>query len=384
MKTMLARDDGFAITTILLIASVATAVIVGGSSTTAAVMNRNDIQEATGHMQDVAADIRQRTQGDDSAQAQAMRAHADKMDAVAGSLSGAADKDLVVAVTNNVGDAVLTPIQGGAVITAAKFAWDVKTGWELGDTAMKSWGITDSGADPLIAQLRDLEVPRDLSAPVEQAIVEAKLKGARVAVSGADPGLDPGEVDAAATQIVVDAATSGSTPATGSDPYRNHWVDGAIAQHLGWTPPDDAAVSDGGTDGDATSDDSAGGETPADGYDGETPAVVDSGDWIKFLFSAPGTYWPGPVSASVAETAIRETAQAFLGMQPGTTIQILAIGPTDGQSGAWPVRFRMIGPESDGNGIVFLTLVYASEDGYFASPIFMPDPIGGARAALSR
>ncbi|HAL30224.1 MAG TPA: hypothetical protein DCP20_05860, partial [Coriobacteriia bacterium] len=81
MRTMLARDEGFAITTILLITSVATAVIVGGSSTTAAVMNRNDIQEATGHMQDVAADIRQRTAGDDSAQARAMRAHADKMDA---------------------------------------------------------------------------------------------------------------------------------------------------------------------------------------------------------------------------------------------------------------------------------------------------------------
>jgi hypothetical protein len=325
VKTVLARDDGFAITTILLIASVATAVIVGGSSTTAAVMNRNDIQEATGHMQDVAADIRQRTEGDDSAQARAMRAHADKMDAVAGSMSGAADKDLLVAVANNVGDAVLTPIQGGTVITAAKFAWDVKSGWELGDTAMNSWGITDPGADPLLAQLRDPEVPRDLSAPVEQAIIDAKLKGARAAVAGADPGLDPGEVDAAATRVVLDIETSGDTPASGSDPYRNHWVDDAIAQHLGWTPPDDAAVSDGGPGDDDIDDDGAGGEIPADGY-----------------------------------------------------------GPTDGQSGAWPVRFRMIGPESDGNGMVFLTLVYVSEDGCMASPIFMPDPIGGARAALFR
>ncbi|KUK49220.1 MAG: hypothetical protein XD74_0178 [Actinobacteria bacterium 66_15] len=381
---MLARDEGFAITTILLITSVATAVIVGGSSTTAAVMNRNDIQEATGHMQDVAADIRQRTAGDDSAQARAMRAHADKMDAVAGSLSGAADKDLLVAVTNNVGDAVLTPIQGGAVITAAKFAWDVKTGWELGDTAMSSWGITDPGADPLLAQLRDLDVPRDLSAPVEQAIVEAKLKGARAAVAGADLGLDPGEVDAAAARVVVDVETSGVPPASGSDPYRNRWVDDAVAQHLGWTPPDDAAVSDGGPGDDGIDDDGAGGEAPADGYDGEAPAVVDSGEWIKFLFSAPGTYWPGSPDPYSAEIAIRETAEAFLGMQPGTTVQVLAVGPTDGQSGAWPVRFRVIGPDTDGNGMVFLALVHASDDGYMASPIFMPDPIGGATSAFSR
>lgn len=383
MRTTLSRDDGFAITTILLIASVATAVIVGGSSTTAAVMNRSDIQEATGHMQGVAADIRQRTAGDDSAQAQAMRAHADKMDAVAGSLSGAADKDLLVAVTNNVGDAVLTPIQGGAAITAAKFAWDVKGGWELGDTAMSSWGITDPGADPLLAQLRGLEVPRDLSTPVEQAIVEAKLKGARAAVSGADPGLDPGEVDAAATQLVLDVVTSGDTPAVGSDPYRNRWVDDAIAQHLGWTPPDDAAVPDGGTQDGAPAD---GGVVPDGGpdADGGAPDAGGAGDWIKFLFSGPGTYWPGSPDPYSAEIAIRETAEAFLGMQPGTTVQVLAVGPTDGQSGAWPVRFRVIGPDTDGNGMVFLTLVYASDDGYVASPIFMPDPIGGATSALSR
>ncbi|MCK8114833.1 hypothetical protein [Anaerosoma tenue] len=383
MRTTLSRDDGFAITTILLITSVATAVIVGGSSTTAAVMNRSDIQEATGHMQGVAADIRQRTAGDDSAQAQAMRAHADKMDAVAGSLSGAADKDLLVAVTNNVGDAVLTPIQGGAVVTAAKFAWDVKTGWELGDTAMSSWGITDPGADPLLAQLRGLEVPRDLSTPVEQAIVEAKLKGARAAVSGADPGLDPGEVDAAATQLVMDVVTSGDTPAAGSDPYRNHWVDDAIAQHLGWTPPDDAAVSGDGTPGETPAD---GGVVPDGGpdVDGGAPDAGGAGDWIKFLFSGPGTYWPGSPDPYSAEIAIRETAEAFLGMQPGTTVQVLAVGPTDGQSGAWPVRFRVIGPDTDGNGMVFLTLVYASDDGYMASPIFMPDPIGGATSALSR
>ncbi|MBN2247403.1 MAG: hypothetical protein JW733_01750 [Coriobacteriia bacterium] len=382
MRTVFARDDGFAITTILLIASVATAVIVGGSSTTAAVMNRNDIQEATGHMQGVAADIRQRTAGDDSAQAREMRAHADKMDAVAGSLSGAADKDLLVAVTNNVGDAVLTPIQGGAVITAAKFAWDVKSGWELGDTAMDSWGITDPGADPLLAQLRGLEVPRDLSTPVEQAIIEAKLKGARAAVSGVDPGLAPDEVEAAATQLVLDVEVADDSATVGTDPYRNGYVVDGIARHLGWTPVDDAASGDGLQGGDPANDGVEHGGALAGGDD-RAPTASDAGDWITFLFSKSGTYWPGSPDPYATEGAIRASAEAFLGADPDARIEVLGIGPTDAESAAWPVRFRMAAADAGGNGMVFLTLVYTAEDGYFASPVFLPDPIGGARAALS-
>ncbi|MGB4580628.1 MAG: hypothetical protein WBI91_01990 [Coriobacteriia bacterium] len=51
---------------------------------------------------------------------------------------------------------------------------------------------------------------------------------------------------------------------------------------------------------------------------------------------------------------------------------------------AWPVRFRLAVADAEGDGMVFLTLIYASDDGYFASPIFMPDLVGGARAAMSR
>jgi|GEM_PF-3891496 len=257
-RRKLRDESGFAITTLVLIIGVASSVIVGGSSTAAAVMNRSDIQDATQQMDYVANDIRERTQGDDSPRAQELKAHADKMSAASAALMGAADKDVAVAIANNVGDAVLTPLQGGKVITALKFGWDFKSGYELGDTAMKAWGVSDSGADPLIAQLRDLRVDRDYSQPVEQAIAEAKLRGAKAAIAQADPGLNGDELTAAASQLVLDIESAGDTAGAGSDFYNGYLAQ--VMSGIGLNIPDDAAM------GDPLGDDDYADDDPDDGY----------------------------------------------------------------------------------------------------------------------
>ncbi|MBN1192176.1 MAG: hypothetical protein JXA36_00575 [Coriobacteriia bacterium] len=367
------REGGFAVTTLLLITGVATAVIVGGSSTAASVMNQADVREAADQMSYVASDIRARTQYDRSAEAQALGAHATAMYAVSGALTRAADEDVLVNVRNNAGDVVMTPLQGGAVIDVAKFAWDLKGGWELGDTALKSWGLTDRGADPLIAQLQGLQPARDYTAPAEQAIVEAKLKAGRAALVRSDPGLSPEEIDSLAGQLVIDIEAGGATASAGGDEYRNRYVDSAIAQYLGWTPPDDVAAGDGGA--------AAGDAVAGNAQEQDASADVDAGEWMKFLFAKPGTYWPGSPNTGMVSRAIRDSAQAFLGLEAGTTVEVLAIGPTDAEGSIWPVRFRLVPPGED-SGMVFLTLVYPSDDGMFASPIFMPDVLGTATAAF--
>ncbi len=237
------RDSGFAILTVLLVSSVASALIVGGSSTAASVMNQQDIGEATSQMRYVSGQIRDRTESIEGPEADALRAQAQRMEKVANMLDDSALDDIAVNVRNNLGDAILTPLQGGAVVDAVKFAWDFKSGYELGDTVLKSWGLTDSAADPLIAALQDIRPDLDHTSPVGQAIAEAKLNAARIAVTTDDPGLTPGEIDAAATALVLDIAEMGSDASAGGGPYDNRYL-ADIGRYLGWDPGDVPEVGD--------------------------------------------------------------------------------------------------------------------------------------------
>ncbi|MBN2405113.1 MAG: hypothetical protein JXE06_05985 [Coriobacteriia bacterium] len=276
MKHWLDDESGFAITTLLLIVSVATSVIVGGSSTVAAVQNRADLVEASDQMASVAAEIEARTAGDDSPRAEALRDYAGQMRSTSDAMTAGANQEVFVAVRNNIGDAVLTPLQGGKLITAAKFGWDLKTGWELGDTAMNSWGITDPGADPLIAQLQALRVDKDYNKPVEQAIAEAKLRGARAVVAQADPGLSGDELTAAASQLVLDIETTGDQAGAGSD-FHNGYL-AQVMSGIGFNIPDDAAMGDDSSGDDEYTDD-ASGDAANDGGQVAVGGPLTEGVW---------------------------------------------------------------------------------------------------------
>jgi hypothetical protein len=239
-------DEGFAISVVLLVLSVATSVIVGGSSTTASIMNHADVHEAAGHMDYVAADIRMRTKGDDSPRAQALREHAGEMNSVTDAMRAAADQDVFINLRNNLGDAVLTPLQNGVgVVDAVKFAWDFKTGWELGDTALKAYDLKDPGADIVIGLLQDLDLDRDYGEPVEQAIIEGKLNGARIAVAQSDPGISDEEIEALAAQLVLEAEQIGTVERPHDDDYSNPYL-ATVYAGLGWNVPDEAATGGGG------------------------------------------------------------------------------------------------------------------------------------------
>ncbi len=170
-------------------------------------MNRADIVESADQMSYVAGQIRDRSQNDDSPRADAMRKHATEMQKTANMMTDQATGDVVVAVSNNLGDAILTPLQGGAVVVdTAKFLWDFKGGYELGDTAIKAWGLDpDPRVDAVIQAIQDLGIEHTADAPVEQMVIETKLTGAEMVLDELIPGLTPEELSTAATQLVIDA-----------------------------------------------------------------------------------------------------------------------------------------------------------------------------------
>ncbi|MCB2223445.1 MAG: hypothetical protein KQH83_04630 [Actinobacteria bacterium] len=209
------RDDrGFAICTILLITGIASAIIVGGSKTAASVYDREITHEATGHLRHVADGLRDAGEDVGGAEGAGLQDRARRMTEVANLLDDQATDRLVSDVVGNAGDALLIPLQGGAVVEAVKAAWDVKGYLELGGTAVNAYTPTDPTLVQGISDLQDLD-------PIDVAVVEAKVRAAKNAVQATDPAHDEAAVEEAAIAALLALDESEIIPGPPEDPFDN-------------------------------------------------------------------------------------------------------------------------------------------------------------------
>lgn len=235
-------EGGFAIATILIIIGVASAAIVGGSKTAASVLDQQDTHEAAVQLRSVAKVIQTHGMDIGGTEGNALRARGRQMIKIADAMADRAIDAVVDDVAGNLGDAVTLPLQGGRVIELVKFAWDVKGNIELGDAALKAWGIRDAAVDPAIAELQALNPQTDFGQPVEQAVVEVKITATRNAIDTIDTGLPPAETDAIIVPTLIDLETDGIEAPADTDPYSNpFWVE--ATEYLGAPPPTGTTIT---------------------------------------------------------------------------------------------------------------------------------------------
>ncbi len=150
-----------------------------------------------------------------------------------GRLTGAETAPLVV---GEKGDALQFTLQGGAEVDRRAAAWELLPAPESPDALPRSWTMTEAGVGPLATQLARRVEGATYSAPVERAILEAKLRGARLVVVQTDPARAGGAADGIAQQLVIEVEIAEVERKRARDPFANRYLERLYAG-LGWVLP---------------------------------------------------------------------------------------------------------------------------------------------------
>ena len=214
----MARDDsGLVFTTVLTIVGVTSAAL-GLWGTGEAINNKMTTDEAAANMEAQAQLIQQRTEGDDSAQAQNLKQNAEIMTQAAGKMKSEANWDVAKNVVTNVMDIATAPISATSKVglQVVKVGWDGYTGWNIGQGAFDA--VSDPKPDTsssmaILAQAQpypgngDGQVTKpdyQSGDPVEGFIFETKQKVMGGEVSSMYPDAEPALVDDLSTSLVID------------------------------------------------------------------------------------------------------------------------------------------------------------------------------------
>lgn len=133
------------------------------------------------------------------------------------------------------GAPIQLPLQGDVTITEAIAVWDVKSG-PVEQVVPLQWAPTEGDVGWIATRLEALLEDQDFAAPVERAVLEAKLRGARMIVAEADPTRPAGEVAPIAVQLVIEVETSEEDVRTSGHDYANRYLERLYAG-LGWVMP---------------------------------------------------------------------------------------------------------------------------------------------------